>query len=205
MHRAATPWTYSAADPISTGHEDEDEDEDDGLAAFLPAAPSSPSSSRPVPDLFSNQRSFSSHSLGQGSLLGQNLLLATMAALPATQSGDRGTRGQIRGGGGTRASATGTGGGRRRRRRKRRGAAAAEEEAEGAEWWRLALRSGRGVPARDGSEVGTAMGGGWRVEVGLKEDEPRGKRKRESGGPRVRVCERPSAPRVIGNCVACRY
>ena len=46
------------------------------------------------------------------------------------------------------------------------------EEAEGAERWRLALRSGRGVPARDGSEVGTAMGGGWRVEVGLKEDEP---------------------------------
>ena len=173
MHRAATPWTYSAADPISTGHEDEDEDEDedDGLAAFLPAAPSSPSSSRPVPDLFSNQRSFSSHSLGQGSLLGQNLLLATMAALPATQSGARGARGQIRGGGGTRASATGTGGGRTRRRRKRRGAAA-EEEAEGAERWRLALRSGRGVPARDGSEVGTAMGGGWRVEVGLKEDEP---------------------------------
>jgi len=106
--------------------------------------------------------------------LGQNLLLATMAALPATQSGARGARGQIRGGGGTRASATGTGGGRtrrRRRRRKRRGAAA-EEEAEGAERWRLALRSGRGVPARDGSEVGTAMGGGWRVEVGLKEDEP---------------------------------
>ena len=89
--------------------------------------------------------------------MGQNLLLATMAALPATQSGARGARGQIRGGGGTRASATGTGGGRTRRRRKRRGAAA-EEEAEGAERWRLALRSGRGVPARDGSEVGTAMG-----------------------------------------------